>query len=302
MTAIRPVCTDADYEGWREVLVAIHPQERCPSVAELRDVEAPKRLLLIAKLDGKVVGTGLSDRSVLADRALVMVRVLPDARRQGIGSELLHALSHHAVAQGYEIATAGLDDEGSLAFAQRLGFVETRREVEQVRRVVAESWPESARLYDIVSVAERPELWAKAYEQVALPTFSDMDVPVWPAVSGEEWAELWINDPEAMFMAVVCDEVIGVAGLLVDADRPERAEVAYTGVRQEWRRRGVASNLKRTSMAWAADRGITEIYSWTQQGNENVRALNERLGFTYGAISIKVQATLPLHLPCAWPR
>ena len=32
-------------------------------------------------------------------------------------------------------------------------------------------------------------------------------------------------DPAAMFVAVAGNEVIGVAGLMLDSDRPERAEV-----------------------------------------------------------------------------
>ena len=99
-----------------------------------------------------------------------------------------------------------------------------------------------------------------------------------------------------MFLAIAGDDVIGVAGLLLDTDRPERAEVAYTAVRREWRGKAVASTLKRTSMAWAAEHGITEVYTWTQQGNENMRRLNEHLGFSYGAVSINLRAPLPLKL------
>jgi GNAT superfamily N-acetyltransferase len=146
----------------------------------------------------------------------------------------------------------------------------------------------------VVTVAERPELWPLAYHQVALPTFPDMDVPSLLNVSAEDWATDWISDPEAMFVAVAGDQVIGVAGLLLDTDKPERAEVAYTGVRREWRGKSVASTLKRMSMAWAADHAITDIYTWTQQGNANMRRLNEHLGFSYGITSIDVRAALPL--------
>jgi GNAT superfamily N-acetyltransferase len=97
-----------------------------------------------------------------------------------------------------------------------------------------------------------------------------------------------------MYLAAAGDEVIGAEGLMLDTDRPERAEVAYTAVRREWRGKAVASTLKRMSMAWAADHGITEIYTWTQRGSANRRRLNERLGFTYGNVSINVRAAIPL--------
>ena len=172
--------------------------------------------------------------------------------------------------------------------------METNRQVEQVRQIGDEPRPAPPTEYKIVSVAERPELWTAAYHQVALPTLPDMDHPVALKVSAADWEKEWINDPAAMFVAVAGDEVIGVAGLMLDSDRPERAEVAYTAVRREWRGKSVAATLKRASMAWAADHGITEIYTWTQRGNDSMRRLNEHLGFTYGIVSLSMRAPLPL--------
>ena len=297
MIELRTVETDADYEAWRQVRIAVLPHERCPSVAELRELETPERLLMLAELDGAVVANGLADSSDEAGRGFVAPRVRPEARRRRLGTRLLEALADHAAALGYEVVGSGVEDEGSLAFAERFGFVETGRQVEQVRRIGDEPRPAEPIEYEIVTVAERPELWAAAYEQIALTTFPDMDTPTPLDVSADEWATEWINEPEAMFLAVVGDDVIGVAGLMLDSDKPERAEVAYTGVRREWRGKAVASTLKRTSMAWAAEHGITEVHTWTQQGNANMRRLNEHLGFTYGAVSINVRANLPLKFP-----
>lgn len=294
---IRPVETDADYEAWRQVRIAVLPHERCPSVSELRELETPERLLVLAELDGEVVANGLADSSDEAGRGFVAPRVRPEARRRGVGTRLLRALADHAGALGYQVVGSGVEDEGSLEFAHRSGFVETGRQVEQVRRIGDEPWPATPTDYEVMTVADRPELWTAAYEQVALATFPDMDLPAPLDVSPQEWASEWINEPAAMFLAVAGDDVIGVAGLLLDSDRPQRAEVAYTGVCLDWRGKGVASTLKRSSMAWAAGHGITEIYTWTQQGNADMRRLNEHLGFSYGAVSINVRAELPLKFP-----
>ena len=45
---------------------------------------------------------------------------------------------------------------------------------------------------------------------------------------------------------------------------------------------------------WAAEHGIREVYTWTQKGNENMRRLNEHLGFRYGLVAINMTAPLPL--------
>jgi hypothetical protein len=62
----------------------------------------------------------------------------------------------------------------------------------------------------------------------------------------------------------------------------------------------VAAALKRTTLAWAAAHGFTEVYTWTQRGNADMRALNTHLGFITRTESISMRATLPLDvLPAA---
>ena len=95
-------------------------------------------------------------------------------------------------------------------------------------------------------------------------------------------------------MALAGGEIVGMAGLCHDADRPDRAENALTTVRRDWRGRGLARALKETTIAWASGHGISEIYTWTQTGNENMRAVNERLGYVTRDISISVRRGLPL--------
>ena len=63
-------------------------------------------------------------------------------------------------------------------------------------------------------------------------------------------------------------------------------------MRRAWRRRGVAQALKQVKLAWAAEHGISEIVTWTQTGNEAMRALNERLGYTDRSVCIVVRAAL----------
>jgi GNAT superfamily N-acetyltransferase len=291
---IRPVESESDYELWREVRLAVMPNERCATVAELMQLDRPERLLLLAYLDGKLAGHGLADRSDEVGRAFVIPRILPAFRQRGVGLALLRVLGEHAAAQGFPVTGSMVEDPESLKFALRLGFTETMRQVEQVRRIGSEPWPTLPDGIEIVSVAQRPELWARAFTRVAVETFQDMALTGTFHATAEEWETEWINEPSAMFLALAEGEVIGLAGLMLDEDRPERAECAYTAVRREWRGKGVAAALKRTSLAWAAENGLAEVYTWTQNGNEDMRRLNEHLGFAYGAVSVSVRAPLPL--------
>src|SRR5262245_39914364 len=165
---LREVRTEADYESWRSVRLAILPGERAGTVAEMMEAQAtrPSRLLLLAERDGVVVGSGSADRSDLGGRGSVGPRVLPDYRRQGIGTQLLRALAAHVADLGFPIVSSQVDDEGSLAFATRYGFAEIDRQVEQVRTIGVEPRPQVAPDVEIVTVDQDPTLWPRAYHQV----------------------------------------------------------------------------------------------------------------------------------------
>jgi GNAT superfamily N-acetyltransferase len=210
----------------------------------------------------------------------------------------LRALLEHAVTPERDVAVAYVDDHGSLAFAERFGFQEFDRQVEQVRPVgPADAAP--VRVPDgveIVTVKQRPELWAVAYEAVGQQAFQDMALVTPISVSLEQWEQIWISDPDAMFVALADGDVIGTAGLILDSDQPHRAENALTVVRRDWRGRGVALALKRKALAWAAEHDITEVYTWTQRGNDDMRKLNERLDYVYRSETINVRAPLPVEV------
>ena len=291
---IRRAENDADLEAWRQIRIALLPNERTASVDEIRATQSPERLLLLAELDGEVVGSGGVSRSDMRGAAL-FPRVLPPFRRRGIGTALLRALAAHAESVGHGEAGSLVDDDGSLAFAERFGFRETGRQVEQVREIgdrePAPTPPDGVRL---VSVAERPELRLRTYHELALQAFEDMPTPSRVTITPEQWEREWVTWVEGSFVALAGDELVGCAGLIRDEDRPDRAENSLTAVRRDWRGRGVARALKEQTIAWAAENGLREIYTWTQTGNENMRAVNERLGYVTRDIAIGVRGPLPL--------
>jgi len=292
--ATRRAEADADLEAWRQIRLAVVPNERCASVEELRRGATPESLFLLADLDGALAGSGLAGRSDLAGQGFVAPRVLPGARRRGIGTVLLRELGAHVERLGFDRVGADVEDEGSLRFAHRFGFVEVDRQVEQVRPVAVEPWPHVPEGVVFATLAERPELFERTYHEVAVEAFRDfaLDVPL--EISFEDWKREWVSWPEGSFAALMDDKVVGIAGLIRDDDRPDRAENSLTAVRREWRRRGLASTLKRMVLAWAAENGVREVYTWTQRGNEGMRALNEKLGYTTRSTSIRLRAPLPL--------
>ena len=283
--------TDDELELWRSVRLTLLPNERTSSVAELR---ASGSSLLLAYEDDELVGSGAVSKSDIGGGA-VTPRVLPEHRRRGIGTTLLRQLASIAEESGYNEVGSMVEDSGSLAFAERFGFVETGRQVEQVREITApEPLPEVPDGIEVVTLAERPELLKRLYHELALPAFEDIPTPRKIEITLEQWESDWLNWPEATFVALAGDEIVGMAGLNYDADRPDRAENTLTAVRRDRRGQGLARMLKETATAWASAHGIREIYTWTQTGNENMRAVNARLGFVTRDVSISVRRALPL--------
>ena len=289
--------TDADLDAWRQIRIALLPNERTASVEELRATSTREDLLLLAEVDGEVVGSGAASRSDLGGAAL-FPRVLPEFRRRGVGTALLRRLAEHAHSVGHREAGSLVDDEGALAFAAQFGFRETGRQVEQVRAIGEhEPWPSVPVGVRLVSMAEQPELRLRSFHELALQAFEDMPTPGLVSITPEQWEREWVTWLDGSFVALAGDEIVGCAGLVRDDDRPDRAENALTAVRRDWRGRGVARALKEQTIAWAAKRGIREVYTWTQTGNENMRAVNERLGYVTRDVTISVRRALPLPSP-----
>jgi mycothiol synthase len=293
MIEVRRAESDADLEAFIRIRRALLPNGSVGTVELLRAQSAkPERRLLVAALDGALVGSGLGDRSDLGDRYSVKVRVLPHARRRGVGTALLRELVAHASKLEFDKIATHLEEADARPFAELFGFRETDRQVEQVKHLGKEPAPPPLDGIEIVTVAERPSLLRDAYP-LASEGYHDMAVEVPARISLEDWLRDEATLPEGSFVALASCEIVGFSGLMRH-DNPGVAEDGLTVVRRDWRRRGLASTLKRLELAWAADNGYREVVTWTQRGNEGMRRVNELLGYAYRGVTITMVAPLPL--------
>ena len=255
----------------------------------------PRRLYLLAEVNGEPVAVGFAGPSDNAERGFVAPIVLPTARRRGIGTALLLRLADHLEQLGFVVAGAHVDgdDDGSLAFARSFGFEESDRQVEQVRMLGDEPPAEPPPGVTFVTIAERPELLREAYP-LGAQGWADMATTEPVSISLEDWLADEATFPGGSFVALADGEIVGYSGLSRLGDDPTLAEDGLTVVRPDWRRRGLATALKRAELAWAAANGIKEIVTWTQRGNEGMRAANERLGYVYRQVSVNMHGPIPL--------
>ncbi|HKD34921.1 MAG TPA: GNAT family N-acetyltransferase, partial [Gaiellaceae bacterium] len=134
---------------------------------------------------------------------------------------------------------------------------------------------------DGVRIVARTEEPDRLDEMYALALHADEDIP---GSTGSQSYELWRANhidrpntpPELCFLALAGDEVIGYAVL---QDSGERAFHGLTVTRRDWRRRGVASALKRAEIAAAKRAGFERLLTESEERNEPMRRLNEKLGY-----------------------
>jgi GNAT superfamily N-acetyltransferase len=289
---VRQAESDADFEAFIRIRRALLPNESGGTVEGIRAdlAENPDRHFYLAVRDGEVVGEGLVSLSDLRDRYSVKVRVLPHARRRGVGTALLRELVRHT--EGDKLSTH-LEEEDARPFAERFGFREIDRQVEQVKRLGDEpdppAFPDGIQ---VVSIAERPDLLREAYP-LAQQGWADMALDGPAHISLDFWLRYEATLPDGSFVALAGDEIVGFSGL-VEHDNAGVAEDGLTVVRRDWRHRGLAIALKRKELTWAAEHGFREVVTWTQLGNDGMRRVNELLGYEYRDVSITMLAPLPL--------
>jgi GNAT superfamily N-acetyltransferase len=247
----------------------------------------------LALHDGEPVGAAAC--SLLPGReedaaAFAINCVLPDARRQGVGTAIYRQVSAHARSLGKsELASWGYaDDPGGFAFAEHRGFVVTSR----IRglRLVLEGCPrptiELPEEIEMTTLAERPELaqgvWETASEAM-VDIHADGDVPVSPG-SFEEFSARALAGPkyipEATFVAVGDREVVGYGQLVWMSRAAGHGDHAMLGVRRAWRGRGIAKALKAAQIVWALDNGLSELRTGNDERNASARAVNANFPYT----------------------
>lgn len=288
------------YEDWAAILERV-TGDVCDVDELAHTLETDhESVWILAYLDGEAAGIGVGRPSSIGSSLYAMARVLPEHRRRGVGSALYEALSAHA----HRLTRTSLwgriheNDRDSRGFVGRRGFNEVGREYEVVLDV------EQADLsagplpgVEILSLAERPDLARTVYEldaEVApdVPSHEEAHEPM----SFERWHHQYLEGPgavpEALMVGLVDGQVVGYAGLRRRGAVSPIAENQLTAVRRAWRRRGIATALKRAQVERARAAGIERIFTTNDETNLAMRGVNARLGYRPEPVMILVSGPL----------
>jgi GNAT superfamily N-acetyltransferase len=293
-------CADArEEQASLDVYNAVWPNEAI-TIDEVRHFKAAMvdHIDLVAWIDGEPAGSAFA--AIMPQRPELpntLITVLAEVRGRGAGTSLYAAVSDWTREHGLSELEAVVndDDPESLAFAERRGFVEDRRERGVGLRLAQIEPPsvEPPEGIEIVAWAERPDLARGIYE-VALE--ASPDVPGWEDEIVEPFEKWLVNDmqgsgdrPEATFLALARDEVVGYAKFSLTTAQPKTAWHDLTGVKRAWRGRGIARALKATQIRWAKENGYEELRTRNDERNAPIRHLNCEFGYrpTVGRVYLR---------------
>jgi GNAT superfamily N-acetyltransferase len=299
MVDVRACADEREEQVSLDVFNAVWPHEAV-TMDEVTHFKAAMvdHIDLVAWIDGDPVGSGFA--AIMPQRPelpTTLITVLSEVRGRGAGTDLYAAVSNWTREHGLSELEAVVsdDDPESLAFAQRRGFVEDRREKGVALRLAEIEPPpvEPPEGVEIVSWAERPELSRGIYE-VALE--ASPDVPGWEDEIVEPFERWLVNDmqgsgdrPDATFLALAGGEVVGYAKFSLTEAQPKTAHHDLTGLKRAWRGRGIARALKATQIRWAKENGYEELRTRNDERNAPIRHLNREFGYqpTIGRIYLR---------------
>jgi GNAT superfamily N-acetyltransferase len=225
------------------------------------------------------------------ERYWLGIWVLPEARRRGTGCALYSASSQAARAAGKAGFQTELSEEHEAGhrFLAARGFVETDR-VRVVRLdLLGLPAPDPVPPAGIrlTTLAQCPDLVA-AVHRAATEVYPDVPTGASPPLSALDLAGFIARDverpgaPKDAFVVALDEgtgEVAGYASLIL---LPGTAAVAFhgmTAVRRPWRGRGLATALKRSTIAWAIEHGLEALVTGNDTANATMRAVNAKLGY-----------------------
>jgi mycothiol synthase len=274
----------------------------------------PNRLIVIAEdANTAIVAVGTtSDGGVLGgggNRYRANVRVAPDHRGRGLGTELLRRVEDHVRAKGgpkLQGAVRGEEPEG-LRFAERHGYREFHRRYdsyidvqafdpaafEDPKVVTARAGARIDR-YDVLEgeATDKIAFQRGVYESLAA-TQADIPrpEPLPPPPPFEAVREVYFEgDTFSHDCSVVAMRDGKAVGISITTINPTGiAYTVYTGVDRAERGKGLALAMKLAILDRLKRRGTKQFGTTNDEANAPMRGINKRLGYVPAPPTIEVE-------------
>ncbi len=241
----------------------------------------------------QIIAYGGVEQSVYLPKYRLFLLSDPQWLKRGVGNLLLDRLTADlAEAKAITISCRQYASEIELVnLLKSRGFEETSRVLDLRLKVDTPNVSASVKRIEGISIStfaeERvrdPRCVEKLHE---LTTLLSQDDPaqgpfVPPAYNAREalmWLEMPYVLPDALFIAKHGDEYVGVSDVSLFEAVPGGLTQGFTGVKREYRRRGLATALKARGILYAQSHGYQLIQTFNRPEQSAIRAINEQLGF-----------------------
>jgi mycothiol synthase len=164
-----------------------------------------------------------------------------------------------------------------VAFLEDRGYEQVRHYVISELDVAAAPDPPPP-AFELATFAERPDL-ARALFEVALESYADQPGRSEQRIESFEAWRSWGLDPhppEAYFIALEADRVLGYGFIEIDGDAGTHG---FTAIARAERGRGAAGAIKRRQIAWAKAHGLRTLRTANETRLGGLLAFNRRLGY-----------------------
>ena len=312
---IRPF-EDRDHEASAVAFTTVFPDFPITGNAS-RQVDASRRNLrgVVAETvdDGRPVGFGhiwQDPHMNYPGKYWVWVLVAPAWQRRGTGSRVYDCLMGELSRLGAETLWANARDDRPphLEFVRHRGFQELWRNVTQrlsvkeadLSRIEEATAQARGRGITIVTLSEEAQGstdYLRALSELHNHILADVPrAGYFTPVPYDEFAQEFSQGthlPEGYFLAKHGDRCVGLSYLQRTDGDPTILEVGLTGIRREYRRRGIARTLKLHTMRYAREHGFSAIETGSDSSNVAILSLNESLGFRKAYAWVTFEKEIP---------
>lgn len=300
---LRLAVPSRDFPRIASLLTSISPEP--VTVADLEEDEARTmtgkhwRRWVVEDSASGVMGYAMVIRYPSQPPGWMNMELVVDAayRRQGAGTMLYEAALGYAREHGAATLVVEVNDRepDGRRFAEQRGFHRSHHVLDAVLDLTAFDMSD----VDHAETIARAELAGIRFTTLAalgktepvlrqLYDLNRMAVLDEPGSSGgfpayENWLRIVVNArwyrAESQFIALDGDTLVGLAGVYNDPDHPQTMFNGLTGVRPEYRRRGIALALKLLTIRYAIDHGAHVVTTNIDDRNAPMLRINTALGY-----------------------
>ncbi len=310
----------SDYERLVEIFNSNYP-DYTTSIEELRHADESldrskfhfKRYVCIDQGSRTILGFGSIKHSSWMfhpQKFWIEVQVDPKYQGRGVGSQIYQKLAEDLTKMQATTGWAMFKEDmpNTLTFAMKLGFTEKKRawesrlnpsevDVARFQNYTAKASDAGIKISTLSEEQARgPDSLRKLYA-LFQELMADLPLPVpYTPVSYEQWESTELKNPSLIpncyFIASDGPRYVGLSAALRSDREPKTLYQILTGVRREYRGRGIAIALKLKVIDFATRNQFDKIKTWNDTDNAPMLAVNTKLGFKREAGWITMEKNL----------